>query len=92
MGKALFAAAGVMGFLTARFLSGKTEGQQGKVKSVRIRSGDSIVHIHHWLYGAAALGSLLALGSRNRVVMGFLAGVIAQGLTYKDFHKIVYKA
>ncbi|MFA6427036.1 MAG: hypothetical protein WCW16_01120 [Candidatus Magasanikbacteria bacterium] len=79
-----------LGFLITKLLSAKKEGQPGRIKSVRIRIGPHILHIHHWLYGGLLLLLLWFIGFYNNIVYGFLAGVVVQGLTYKDFYLIYY--
>ena len=54
----VFGVALVIGYVAANFFAGKEEGEQGRVKSVRIRVKDYVFHIHHWFYAAAIMVAL----------------------------------
>lgn len=81
----------VAGYLIAEYIAGQDEGVQGKVKSIRIRVKEYVLHVHHWLYASFALAVLPSNIEHKTVIESFLVGVIIQGLTYKDFYKVVYK-
>ncbi|HIH10877.1 TPA: hypothetical protein HA241_01690 [Candidatus Woesearchaeota archaeon] len=80
------------GFAVAYFLSGKSEGQQGIVKSLLIPLGSYSIHLHHWLIALVMLIILFSLKIYNPFLHGFLLGLILQGLTYHDFYNIISKA
>lgn len=82
---------GVLGFLAARFFAGKKAKEQGRVKSMKFHIGKYILHLHHWLIALAVLTALAALEIYDGLIYGLLAGVIIQGLTYKDFYQIFYQ-
>jgi hypothetical protein len=82
----------VAGYLVAEYIAGKDEGAPGKVKSIRIRVKEYVLHVHHWLYASVALVVLPSshIGYKS-VAEAFLVGIIIQGFTYSDFYKVVYK-
>ncbi|MEK9134847.1 MAG: hypothetical protein AAB451_00875 [Patescibacteria group bacterium] len=88
------------GYLTGRFFSGGSAGEQGRFQFNTFNFGDWQLHLHHWLISLAILifmfsylakkykipGVLLFLGS------GFLTGLIIQGIfSYPDWYKILHK-
>lgn len=81
----------LIGFFVADFFSGKKAGKEGIVKSLKIRIGNSVIQLHHWLIAVTILIILLLFRFYNDYVYGFLFGLIIQGLTYRDFYKIIYK-
>jgi uncharacterized membrane-anchored protein len=82
---------GVAGYLVAEYFSGKDEGECGKVKSIRIKVKEYVLHVHHWLCASVALVVLPANLGHRTIIEAFLIGMIIQGLTYADFYKVVYK-
>ena len=90
-------AATCLGFLVASFSSGRQTGVCGRLKSVRLRIKNYVIHVHHWLYGVFALAGVSQYSethsiSHEHVVYAFLIGLIIQGLTYRDFYKLIYRA
>jgi len=89
-------ASAVAGFLLAKFFAGAATGAKGKFGNLRVKVKDRVVHVHHWLYA-----SFLMMGFHHyftvhpwpheAICYGFLIGVIVQGLTYRDFYRVVYK-
>jgi hypothetical protein len=79
------------GYLVAEYVAGKDEGEAGKVKSIRIRVKEYVLHVHHWLYASVALVVLPSDLGHKTLIEAFLVGIIIQGLTYSDFYKVVYK-
>jgi len=65
----------IFGYLIAAFCSGGREGKQGRFKSLTI----------------IGLAILLSFNFYNNLIYGLLIGAIVQGLTYKDFYRIVYR-
>jgi len=81
----------VIGFLIAKFFSMKKEGIKGRLKSLKINVGKYTVHFHHWFIASLILIILILSGFYNDLIYGFLLGLIIQGLTYRDFYKIIYQ-
>ena len=85
-----------VGFFLARFFSGEESGMKGKCGALRIKVKDYIIHVHHWLYGGFLIMGFHHFFQTHPwpdqiILYGFLAGVVIQGLTYRDFYRIVYK-
>ena len=81
----------VVGFWAAKFFAGKKTGVQGRLKSLRIHVGRRTIHFHHWLIACIALIALVLADYHSGFIYGFLMGLVIQGLTYRDFYKIVYQ-
>ncbi len=80
----------VIGFIIAELL-GKHEGHRWKWQLTRVKVKDYTVHVHHWLYASMALVALPSATDHKTIIEAFLVGVIVQGMTYRDFYKVVYK-
>lgn len=80
----------IAGFVVAKLVSGKKEGEEGLLPSLIFRVGRYMIHLHHWLMALVAGIILWILGVENGFVYGFLLGILIQGLQYKDFLKIIY--
>ncbi|PIN75939.1 hypothetical protein COV17_03380 [Candidatus Woesearchaeota archaeon CG10_big_fil_rev_8_21_14_0_10_36_11] len=89
MNKLILLLGAICGFTISYFLSGKTEGQQGIIKSFIFTVGQYNVHIHHWIIALIILIALLYFGFYNDFVHGLLLGLIIQGLMYRDFYKFI---
>ncbi len=87
----LFIISAALGYFLAHFLSGGKAGQEGILKSVIFTAGAYKVHLHHWFISVIILAILFIVQYYNNFIYGFLTGIIIQGLTYKDFYKIIYK-
>jgi len=87
----IFGVALLIGFLAASFFAGEEEGERGRVGSLRIHVKDYVLHVHHWFYAAAIMVALPSNEPHKEVMYGFLAGILVQGLTYRDFYKLVYR-
>jgi MFS family permease len=83
----------ILGYFTARFLSGKKTGQQGVIKSLALRIGDYKLHLHHWLLSLGALAFIFFFNLFHfHFLYGFIGGWIIQGIFgYKDWKKILIK-
>jgi hypothetical protein len=81
----------IIGFTVAELISGQYEGHHRFWKSIQIKVKDYTFHVHHWLYASAALIALPSSTEHKTIIEAFLIGVIVQGLTYKDFYKVVRK-
>ncbi|MFH1657203.1 MAG: hypothetical protein ABH919_01935 [bacterium] len=86
----------ITGYFLARIFSGKSPGEQGKIKSVIFRLGDYRLHLHHWLWGLVTLLAFLIFDysffNYDKFSYGFLGGLIFQGVfCYCDWKKIIVK-
>lgn len=94
----LFFASTIFGYYITNFFSGKSEGEQGIVKSLIFQFGGYTVHLHHWFVLLMLLLGLIyvwyrgGIGERTLYVIGgLLIGGIVQGLTYSDWYRIIYR-
>jgi hypothetical protein len=74
-----------------RVVSGKQEGEQGRLRSLRFTVGRYTLWLHHWFYSSLVSAACIWIGVRNPYVYGFLAGGIVQGLTYRDFYYVFFR-
>jgi len=74
---AFFAIGLIIGYASAKFLTGKTP----QIKF-------SIFHIHHWVWATIILISLIWMDWTNPVIIGIFTGVAIEGLTYDDWSLI----
>ncbi len=81
----------VIGFFVAKLDSGKREGKDGSLRSLKIQIKKYTIHFHHWFVSALIILILTLLNFYNYFIYGILTGIIVQGLTYEDFYKLVYK-
>jgi len=83
----------ILGYLSARFLSGKETGVQGRVRSLIFSIGVWRIHFHHWLYGSITLICLLFFKApMPQVSFGILGGFILQGVVcYSDWRRVVVR-
>jgi len=83
----------LIGFLTSKYLSGKSTGERGKIGSIRIPFKRWRIHLHHWLYSLALIAVFAATGFHlltPGLTYGFLLGVTIQGVyCYEDWHRIL---
>ncbi len=80
----------VISFCIGVFLSGKRNDRPGKIKSLKFNVKKYTIHLHHWFLSSVIFISFVILKFYNDLIYGILIGLIFQGLTYKDFYKIVY--
>ena len=80
----------VIGFFVAKLLSGKKEGKQGLLKSLKFDVKKHTIHFHHWFIAILVLIVLILLNFYNDILYGIIIGLIIQGVTYKDFYKLIY--
>ncbi len=84
-----------MGYFAAKYLSGKKEGFQGKIKSLIFYLGKWKIHLHHWFLLSLFAIFLFVSGiyySFPHLFLGFLGGLAFQGIyCYGDWHKIIKK-
>ena len=81
----------MLGYFLVSLIAGKRAQERGRVKSLKLKVKNYVFHIHHWFGSGIILGNLLVMNWYNAVVYGLLIGSIIQGLTYKDFYKIIYR-
>jgi hypothetical protein len=80
----------IIGFLIAKIVCGKYEGDKPE-RSLRFSISKYYLHIHHWIYCSVVLIILSILKFYNPFIFGFLMGITIQGLFYKDKFVILYK-
>lgn len=79
------ALAGVLGYLSASFLS-------KKLPSVKIKIKNWEIHYHHWVMGLTGIFAFSFLDILNPFLLGFLGGVTLEGiLNYPDWKKVIKK-
>ena len=86
--KAWFAA-----FFVTKFLSGRTEGKQGIIRSITIPWRDYRLHLHHWFLVLIVGSVFLAKGFyvlTPEVFYACLSAAVFQGIyCYGDWYQIV---
>lgn len=80
-------------FAVTKYLSGRTDGKQGIIRSVIIPWRNYQLHLHHWFL-ALIIGGVFMVKDfyilTPEVSYGFLSAVIFQGIyCYKDWHRII---
>jgi hypothetical protein len=89
----LFFLSWLLGVLLCRFLSGKSTGQRGKIRSIVIPVRGWKIHFHHWLYAICLLAFSFATGIyllTPIITYGFLGGVVFHGIYYySDWHRVI---
>jgi hypothetical protein len=80
-------------FAVTKYLSGRTEGKQGIVKSIIIPWRNYQLHLHHWLLALIVGGVFLVRGFyilTPEVFYGSLSAIIFQGIyCYEDWYRII---
>lgn len=74
---AFFAIGSIIGYASAKFLTGRTP----QIKFW-------IFHIHHWIWASLILIGLISMDFNNPLVIGIFSGVAIEGLTYDDWSLI----
>ena len=87
----IFSTGIVFGYLVAVFFSGEREERQGRFRSLIFKTKNYVVHLHHWLIAGIGLVILLVFNFYNNLIYGLLIGIFIQGLTYKDFYRLIYR-
>ncbi len=89
----LFFVGGLLGFLLAKYIAGRTSGNPGRIRSIAIPFGNYKIHLHHWLIssGIIALSLITSVGFlASAIFYGVLSGSVFQGIySYSDWHKIL---
>ena len=80
-------------FAATKYLSGRTDGRQGAVKSIIVRWRIYELHLHHWFLAMIVGGVFVAKGVyivTPEISYGFLSAVIFQGIyCYEDWYRII---
>ena len=91
----LFVLSLLLGFLTSKYLAGKSVGEKGKLGSIVIPFRSSKIHFHHWLYSLWLMGISFVTGVyflSPIITYGFLGGSTFQGVyCYGDWHVILIR-
>lgn len=59
------------------------------IPNLEVKRGNSVYHIHHWIYILLLYYPLTRIKKlNNKLIKGFLIGDMLQGLSYKDRFKI----
>ena len=82
-------------FAVTKFLSGRTEGKQGIIRSIIIPWRNYQLHLHHWLI-ALIIGLAFLVKSSYivtpEVFYGSISAIIFQGIyCYQDWYRIIKK-
>ena len=89
----IFVLSWLLGFLTSKYMAGKSSGEQGKFRSIVIPFRRWEIHLHHWLYSLCLMGLTSAIGLHflsPSITYGLLGGLIFQGIyCYEDWHVVV---
>jgi hypothetical protein len=89
----LFFLSWLAGFLTTKYMAGKSTGEPGKVRSLVIPFRKRGLHLHHWLYSLCLIGLSSITGIyifTSTITYGLLGGFIFQGIyCYSDWHVIL---
>jgi hypothetical protein len=82
-------------FIATKYLSGRTDGRQGVVRSIIIPCGKYEFHLHHWCLALIMGGVCAAKGFyilTPELFYGALSAVVFQGIfDYKDWYRIIRK-
>jgi len=89
----LFFVGWLLGFGLTKYMAGKTNGKQGRIRSIVIPFGRHRVHLHHWLISAGIIILSLIINVQflaSAISYGVLGGLVFQGIyCYTDWHKIL---
>lgn len=83
----------LLGILVCTYISGKSVGERGKIRSIVIPLKRRRLHIHHWFCAVCLLIYSFTTGIyllAPIITYGFLGGFVFQGIySYSDWHRIV---
>ena len=89
----LFFVGWLLGFVLTKYMAGKTNGKQGRIRSIVIPFGKHGVHLHHWLISTGIIILALAMNIpflTSPISYGLLGGSVFQGIySYSDWNKIL---
>ena len=82
-----------LAFAATKYLSGRTEGKQGIVRSIIIPWRSYQLHLHHWFL-ALVMGGIFAVKGfyilTPEVFYGALSAIVFQGIyCYEDWYRII---
>ncbi len=81
----------IIGFLSAYVIFGKNLKNQVLVNPFKFKLSKYKINLHHWLIAFILLLFLITIGFYNDLMYGLIIGIFLQGLTYRDFYKIISK-
>ena len=91
----LFILSLLLGFLTSKYLAGKSVGEKGKLGLIVIPFINWKIHLHHWLYSLWLMGISFITGVyflSPIITYGFLGGSTFQGVyCYGHWHVILVR-
>lgn len=80
-------------FLATKYLSGRTDGEQGIARSLIISWRNHQLHLHHWLVALIVGGILAARGFyilTPEAFYGAVSAIVFQGIyCYKDWYRVI---
>jgi hypothetical protein len=80
-------------FAVTKYLSGRTDGKQGIIRSIIIPWRNYQLHLHHWFLALIVGGVFMVKGFyilAPEVFYGFLSAIIFQGIyCYGDWYRII---
>jgi len=83
----------IVGFVIAKYLGGKIDGERGRLRSFFVPLGKYKFHLHHWLISSGIMTIILLKDIYflpPDLLYGFFGGLAFQGIyCYRDWHKIV---
>jgi hypothetical protein len=83
----------IIAFVITKYLSGRTDGKQGIVKSIIIPWRNYQFHVHHWCIALIVGGVCFAKGFyilAPEISLGFLSAIVFQGIyCYGDWYRII---
>ena len=89
----LFLLSWLLGFLSSKYVAGKSVGERGKVRSIVIPFRRWGIHLHHWLYSLCLISLSSTTGMHfltPTITYGLLGGLVFQGIyCYSDWHVIL---
>lgn len=89
----LFLLSWLLSFLACKYMSSKSVGERGKIKSIVIPFRRWKIHFHHWLYSVGLIGASFTTDISfltPAITYGLLGGLIFQGIyCYDDWYRIL---
>lgn len=81
----------LIGFIVSEIICGRTPGKTRFFRSLKFKSANKTIHIHHWAWCLILLVILFVIGCGSSFVSGLFLGALIQGITYKDSFRFIYK-
>lgn len=89
----LFGIGIIMGYITAKYFSGKKTYQKGKINSIVFSLHKWRIHLHHWLLSFIFLVFIFIAGEiyyLPNFFLGVFGGLTLQGIAcYEDWYRII---